>query len=256
MRTLLTSPLGWCLLIGLLALCLRWRDRGRPVADRSRRALRAFIASWCLLLAFACPYMAVALERSLVQLGARWPAPPAWSATQAPDAILVFGGGLEGAASPTAPLGPSSRERLLAALEAAARWPDAIVIFSGGSPRGGPGGSGERIAQEAERLGLPRARIVVEPAARDTRGNAVLSADLLRQRGSERVAVVTSPMHVARSRGAMQGVGFATLAAGPPAPKFSLDASDLLPNADALARSTAAVHEWIGLAYYKLRGWI
>jgi len=36
-------------------------------------------------------------------------------------------------------------------------------------------------------------------------------------------------------------------------PPFTL--RRILPSASALGRSTRAIHEWVGLAYYRLRGW-
>lgn len=156
-----------------------------------------------------------------------------------------------------APLGEASLERLHTALLVARRWPTAQIVFSGGRGRDEPTGSGARMREEALALGLAPERIEVEEAARDTRGNALHCAALIGARGWTRVAVVTSARHMARSRAALQRAGVSSLAVPTPSPEVvRFGPGDWLPDALALRDSTAALHEWIGMAYYRLRGWI
>ncbi|MCU0230163.1 MAG: YdcF family protein [Acidobacteria bacterium] len=252
MRELVTTPLGIAFLAGLAAVLLAWRRWRRGAAPGAPCVL--LVASWTLVMTAAAPPVAWLLESSLARLGERWPPPP--PAEAPPEGILVFGGGLEGT-GPEAPLSASSAERLLAALTAAGRWPDAVVVFSGGPGRPGRVGVAQRMAEEAARLGLPGSRIVVEPKARTTRENAVHSAAEARDRGWRRVALVTSPVHLARARASLAREGFLALPAGPLlGDPGRWDAADLLPSAAALDRTTGALHEAIGLTYYGLRGWL
>lgn len=257
MRDLLTSPLGWISSLGIFALFVSWRARRRPPEVRFRIPLRLIAAAWLVLLLAACPPLSFRLERSLVSFAERWPSSSLGVATGQVQAIFVFSGGIEGSAVAGAPLGTSSRERLHAALIAAQRWPESIVVFSGGPRPGQTIGSGSRMQEEAIALGLAPERIVLEGAARDTRGNALNCAALAAQRGWTRVALVTSPIHMARSRGALSRAGLDSQPEFPASVKTArFEWTDWFPDAGALQRTTAALHEWIGLAYYRIRGWV
>lgn len=254
-RELVTTPLGLAFLGGLAALLVaglrRWR--GGPPGGWPGALLAT---AWALVMLAGWPPLAWWAESSLAALGERWPAPPAGDDPGSPDAILVFGGGLDGADA-RAPLSDSSRERLLAALEAARRWPAAHVVFSGGAARAARTGVGQRMADEAVALGLPPSRLTVESRARTTRENALFCADIARARGWVRLALVTSPVHLARSRGSLARAGFVAEAAAPRLGRPGRwSVADLLPSAAALGRTTGALHEGIGLVYYAARGWL
>jgi len=252
MRDLLTTPLGIVFLAGLMAAALAWRRRRQGRGPGAPFTL--LLGAWTVTMVAAAPPVAWLTESSLARLGERWPPVP--PSGPPPEGILVFGGGLEGT-GPAALLSDSSRERLLAALAAARRWPDAQLVFSGGAGRPGLPGVGKRMAEEAEALGLVPGRIVVEPRARTTRGNARFGAAEARARGWTRVALVTSAVHLARSRASLAHEGFlAVPAAAPLAVPGRWEAADLLPSAAALSRTTGALHEAIGLAYYAVRGWL
>ncbi len=130
-------------------------------------------------------------------------------------------------------------------------------MFSGGAPDGAPLGAGRLMGEEARRAGLPPERVVLETDSPDTRGNAVFSAAVLRRLGRTRVALVTSSDHMARARAALAREGVPTLAVpSAPPPVAERRAGNLLPDATALARTTSAVHEVIGIVVYRARGWI
>jgi uncharacterized SAM-binding protein YcdF (DUF218 family) len=252
-RELLTTPLGIAFLAGLLAAVLAWRRHRRGYRTGTPFAL--LLGAWAVVMAAAAPPVAWLAESSLARLGERWP-PPVPSDGLPPQAILVFGGGLDGSGA-GAPLSDSSRERLLAALAAARRWPDASLVFSGGPGRAGRPGVGQRMADEAAVLGLEPGRIVVEAQARTTRDNARFGAAEARAHGWSRLALVTSAVHLARSRACLAREGFLAIpAASPLGDPGRWDAADLVPSAAALARTTGAAHEAIGLGYYALRGWL
>jgi uncharacterized SAM-binding protein YcdF (DUF218 family) len=251
-RELVTTPLGIAFLAGLLGAVLVWRRHRRGA--RPGAPVAVLLGAWALVMVAASPPVAWLAESRLARLGERWPPLPADDSP--PEGILVFGGGLDGT-GPGAPLSASSRERLLAALAAARRWPEATLVFSGGPGRPGRPGVGERMAEEAAALGLPPGRLAVEAQARTTRDNARFGAAEARARGWSRVALVTSAVHLARSRASLAREGFlAVPAAAPLGDPGRWDAADLLPGAAALERTTGALHEAIGLAWYGVRGWL
>jgi uncharacterized SAM-binding protein YcdF (DUF218 family) len=252
MRALFTTPLGWCLLIGIIALVVRFWPRRKWI----RIAALLLVLAWIAALVPACPLVADAAAAPLEQMGRRWPPSPEWVGREGPDAIVVFGGGLLGRPVPGAPLGPASGERLRAALRAAVRWPEALVVFSGGGRERAVTSAG-RMAEEAVALGLAPERVLLETRARTTRGNAVESAALLRARGLSRPALVTSALHLARARGSLWRAGFLAEAVPAPAPVGgNYGPGDLVPRAGALVRTSDALHEALGLAYYRARGWL
>ncbi|MBP7148647.1 MAG: YdcF family protein [Acidobacteria bacterium] len=240
--------MGWVFLLGLAAAVAR-------SAARPRLAAGLWAAAWLLAVAASLPVTASVLDGGLAGLERRWPPAPAWAPASAPDAILVFSGGVDGF-GPQALLTRASIERVDAALEAAARWPGVPLVFSGGAPGGAPA-SGRLMAARALACGLEPRVAIVEDRARSTRDNAVRCAELARARGWQRLALVTSPGHMARSRAALWREGF--LAAALPAPSGGAlpgGAQAVLPGASALERVTGGVHEAIGLGYYWARGWL
>lgn len=88
----------------------------------------------------------------------------------------------------------------------------------------------------------------------DTRGNARFSAEILKDAGIERVAVVTHAWHMPRAKRAFERAGLTVL----PAPTIASTGPSglrdgLIPSGRALRDSTWAIHEWIGRAWYWLR---
>jgi uncharacterized SAM-binding protein YcdF (DUF218 family) len=99
--------------------------------------------------------------------------------------------------------------------------------------------------------------VLLETRSRTTRENAVETARLARDKGFQRVLLVTSALHMRRAAGAFRAVGLEVV----PAPTdFSVLGTgrlpNLLPDAGSLEATTATLHEWIGLSYYAARGWL
>lgn len=94
----------------------------------------------------------------------------------------------------------------------------------------------------------------VEDRSEDTEQNAVYSARMLKAAGIRRVLLVTHAMHMPRSREAFERQGLEVVAA--PTMFYARAAwspYQLLPSANGLYRSHYAMHEWVGIAWYRLR---
>ncbi len=94
----------------------------------------------------------------------------------------------------------------------------------------------------------------LEEESDNTAQNAQFSARLLRESGVGRILLVTDAIHMERSRRIFAMTGLVVI----PAPtifihtsRFALD--DFLPKSIWLQRTSYAMHEWIGLAWYQLR---
>lgn len=95
----------------------------------------------------------------------------------------------------------------------------------------------------------------LETVSKTTEENAAMSAVLLRREGIGSVVLVTDAMHMRRARLAFERAGLKVT----PAPTLYMAPRDempfeLLPSAEDLRCSWYAVYEWLGLAWYAVRG--
>ena len=136
------------------------------------------------------------------------------------------------------------------------------IIVTGGNLdflRSGCGSQAEASGRLLTGLfGIDPGHIVLETGARNTYENAVFTRNMLDSLHlSRRVILVTSAVHMPRSVAVFRKAGCTVF----PAPaNFLVDVPHqekliaILPNTGALANSTAALHEWYGIAAYKLLG--
>lgn len=175
----------------------------------------------------------------------------------AADVIIMLGGGvlskspdLSGRGAP----GPATMERMVTTARLQRRL-NIPIIVSGG-PVFSAGASSARLARRfLMDLGVPEMRIIVEDRSRDTYENALFSRDICRQRGFNAPLLVTSGYHLKRSKLSFDKVGLKVTpfpCALTTWPDKAYQWYDFLPNAGALAATSAALHEWLGLLYYDL----
>jgi uncharacterized SAM-binding protein YcdF (DUF218 family) len=174
--------------------------------------------------------------------------PPWDSARGAPDGIIVLGGAIDGA----------HNERLVVVPELLRRYPNARILFSGGSGALIDDGDAEAsfAARLLESFGIARNRITLEDRSRNTVENAVFSKAIVQPKPGERWLLVTSAYHMPRAIGVFRKAGF-------PVEPYPVDwrarraQHGLRPFAtivDRLRQTDIAVHEWVGLAVYWLTG--
>jgi uncharacterized SAM-binding protein YcdF (DUF218 family) len=186
---------------------------------------------------------------------------PPWDAARgAPDGIVVLGGAISPdiSAARNDPALNEAAERMTAAVELARRYPDARVLFSGGSGAliFDEGNEAAFALRLLESLGLPRSRILLENRSRNTVENARFSKALAQPKPGERWLLVTSGYHMPRSVGIFRKAGF-------PVEPYPVDwRTRGLPDVwrpfptmgEGLRRSDIAMREWVGLAAYWLTG--
>jgi uncharacterized SAM-binding protein YcdF (DUF218 family) len=186
---------------------------------------------------------------------------PAWdSAGGPPDGIIVLGGAvapdISGARNEVSL--NESAERMTAVAELARRYPEARILFSGGSGAllYQEGTEADFVVRLFESFGIPASRVMLEDRSRNTVENAVFSKEMLSPKLGERWLLVTSAYHLPRAIGAFRKVGFAV----EPYPvdwrtRGNEDALRPFPTlGDGLRRTDTAVREWVGLAAYWLSG--
>jgi uncharacterized SAM-binding protein YcdF (DUF218 family) len=186
---------------------------------------------------------------------------PPWDASRgAPTGIISLGGALDTVVSPVrgeVALNEAA-ERMTAIAELARRFPDARIVFSGGSGRIIFDGVSEAslAARLFESFGIVKDRITLEDKSRDTLENARFTKALVQPKPGERWLLVTSAHHMPRSVGLFRSEGF-------PIEAFPVDyrtrgAIDLLRPfstlGDGLRRTDTAMREWVGLLVYRMVG--
>jgi len=188
---------------------------------------------------------------------------PAVAVAKSPSAraILVLGGGVGPDLPPrrSVDLGAAADRVVHAArLYRAGKAP--LVVLAGGRAAAlgfGPA-EAESMAAVLEEWGVPRTALLLETRSRNTRQNCLLSKPILESRGAGRVLLVTSAVHMPRALATCRKVGLDVVASptdfritGEP----HAGAEDWLPDPDALGPNAEAIKEWLGLVWYRLRGW-
>jgi uncharacterized SAM-binding protein YcdF (DUF218 family) len=243
---LFASPLHFLLilLIGGLLLAPRWR-LGRALA----LAAAAFLA----IIVFT-PVSALLLR----PLEDRFPSRPIEMAP--PKGVIVLGGALDeriAAARNQVALNEAA-ERMTAGATLARLYPQAILVFSGGS-----GALIDDSAKEAEtarrlwrELGVPESQMVFEDGSRNTFENALFTKRLVHPEEGGTWLLVTSAYHMPRSMGIFRALGMSVTA-------FPVDYRTFGNNEDfhfpfdgslAIRNFETAVREWVGLVVYRLTG--
>lgn len=239
------STLLTLLAVGGLILSLSWRRFGLTLAT---------IGAGGLLLIGLGPFG----RMMLVPLEKRFPV--FIDDGRRVDGIVVLGGAeLPGiTAAQGQPAFQESAERILALGELARRYPEARIIFSGGS-----GQLQKAAMQEADvvrlalpQIGLPEGRVMFERTSRNTAENARLTSALVKPASGENWLLVTSAFHMPRAVGSFRAAGFPVTAypvdfrtTGDPG-YFRLFGSV----AEGAGFFELALREWIGLTVYYLTG--
>lgn len=194
----------------------------------------------------------------LYQLESRF---PPWDAARgAPDGIVVLGGPIDADLSLThgGAVVSAAGDRIIAAAVLAHRYPDARVMYSGGSANllSTDAKEADYAAQLFEGLGISKTRLLIEREARNTQENAEFSKAMAAPGPGERWLLVTSAFHMPRSVGLFRKAGFNV-------EPYPVDwrvgrGADLLTFAtvarDGFILVDLAVREWMGLIAYWATG--
>jgi uncharacterized SAM-binding protein YcdF (DUF218 family) len=232
-------------LVGAILLATRWASLGRKL----------MLASIVLLA--ICGFSPLG-NWLLYPLEQRF---PPWDAARgAPDGIVVLGGPIDAdlSAAHGVAVVSAAGDRLIAAAALAHRYPNARLVYTGGSPNLISNDAKEADYATAlfESLGVSKARLVMERRARNTQENAEFSKAIAAPKSGERWLLVTSAYHMPRSIGLFRKAGF-------PVEPYPVDwrvgGRVYLMNfhnfsIDGLASVDVAVREWIGLAAYRITG--
>jgi uncharacterized SAM-binding protein YcdF (DUF218 family) len=249
--TALSDPLA---VVMILIVCAWFFRRRRPVLFHC-----FFAANLLLLIVLASP---AASQWLLNSLESQYPDRGITSEPPA-QAIIVLGGTLNMPSDIHHASGiTNSSDRLLMGMRLYRAGKAPLLEVSGGDS---PLLKKSRSVHEADEMrsllnewGVPDSAIIVEDASVNTHENALFTRRVLEQRGIQHIILVTSAIHMPRAIATFRRVGFEVEAApadfltGWEADKIGFD---WFPASGALVNSSNAIHEWLGLWVYRLRGW-
>lgn len=244
---ILTDPGNLLLIflaVGMLLLWTPWRRFGRRLVA---------LTTLALLVIAIVPFGQVAFQALENRI------PPPREMREHIGGIVVLGGVIDQfvSAARGQPAINGAVERLTEFAALAARYPDAKLVFSGGS-----GNLADQSIKETDAakpflasLGMDTSRILFESDSRNTYENAVYSKQIAHPADGEPWILITSAFHMPRALGCFRQTGWsvipypvdynttgtAELAAG-----FALQSG--------LSGLSTALHEWLGLMFYYLTG--
>ncbi|MEI9996691.1 MAG: YdcF family protein [Rhizomicrobium sp.] len=242
----LFDPLAWVLYLligGLVA------GHFQQAALQRGLTIGATVLLLCLLVLPLDQMLARPLEN-------RYPRPPLPAQV---DGIVILDGGLNprifrsrGVTGENA-----STMRMIAGADLARRFPAAKLVFSGTSGR-------TPLQQEVEHetaealllsLGVAPGRTIFERTSRDTGENLVNCKALLHPKDGETWVLVTSAIHMPRAMAIAQKLGWKMV----PWPSDYISATGggalrIGYPSEGLTDIDRALHEWIGMVSYRLRG--
>jgi uncharacterized SAM-binding protein YcdF (DUF218 family) len=191
-----------------------------------------------------------------------WKYPPLLQRPADAQAIVALSGGIHPPddVKPRARLGSSTLKRCIRAAELYHEGPPCKVILTGGKVD--PDRLGPTLAVAMREflldLGIPENDILIEQQSRSTYENALMTAPLLKENNLNSILLVTDATHLRRSVRCFEALGIKVVPAGCcyRSTTFRWSPFNFLPSVSAVQSNQEAFHEWVGLAWYKLRGHI
>jgi uncharacterized SAM-binding protein YcdF (DUF218 family) len=165
------------------------------------------------------------------------------------DVIVVLGGGFY----PKGELSLASMDRTVKGITLYLEGRAGKLIFAGGNPKGYPGYISEAgsMAQLAGNLRFPSRDIIIERKSNRTYESAVMVKKIMDNLGLKDAVLVTSSYHMLRSKLTFEHAGVVVYPASTaPIEKYTTGP------VQRLLLFQAVLHEYLGLAYYKWKGWI
>jgi uncharacterized SAM-binding protein YcdF (DUF218 family) len=250
---ILTDPFIVMFLLTGTAIAWLWR---KP-RETSRRHI--WVTGCFVVMYIVCMPLSAQLALGTLE----WGYPP-MAANPETDSPLVILGGYVHPPSRSVPAGVLGTDSLFRCVRGQELYHQAdesrLIVVCGGKLD--PDDAGPTLAQAMHdtlvRYGVASRDIVMEDRSQNTHENARNVSELLRQRGIERIVLITDATHLRRSEACFQAQGIAVVPLGVNYRtldyEWSLDS--LLPSTYAARDLRAAAHEWLGLAWYGMKGYL
>ncbi len=245
----LLKPLNWAVILLVVSFFFKTKKR----RHRSR------LAAAGILIFFTNPLI-------INQLSLRWEAAPVELSElrDTADYAIILGGYFGAEVQSTAGLPqfslPVNRFISTFQLYKMGRVRKFLLTGGGGTLFGSGPNEADEVHAMLRELGVPEADILVENQSRNSRENALFTKNLLDKTDpGARCLLITSAFHMPRAVGCFEKVGLKTT----PFPvdfygkPFRWRPSHLIePDELAFMKWNALIKEWIGLAVYKIKGFV
>lgn len=241
------DPLSICVVIFAIGLAMLWFTK----KQKAGKTLVSVGFVFLVLVSFGW------FPASLIKpLESRYPAMLQVDQSAGIKWVVVLGYGV----SPDKRLPPNSQlcsgalARLVEGIRLHKALPETRIILSGAPPSQGVS-EAEAMARSAMFLGVDRQKLVLDSTSKDTEDQARLIKQMV---GSDRFILVTSAFHMPRSVALAQKQGLHPI----PAPADhtiregtgTISPGALFPSSGSIAAIELAVHEYLGIAWAKMRG--
>jgi len=236
-----STPLVWVLVLLALGLVfLRWPGKKHKCRLGIALIILAGVVLYLLSIEPVANGLAYPLEADCAE--------PSPQAVADLDVVVVLGGGsyISGYESPHRVMSSHSLARLCKGISVFTQSKAGTIVFCGTTA----------MKPVAIELGITESQIIEEPNSSNTFENAAELARLIPPDETTRIGVVTSAAHMPRAVAAFHRhfPGDAIV----PIPTDYLRAytggiRSVIPSASNLDRSTKAIHEWIGIFWYRIR---
>ena len=137
-------------------------------------------------------------------------------------------------------------------------WKQLPVLVCGGEFASTPGAPtlAEAMRDALEKEGVPSEMIWCENRSKSTFENSLYGAEILRENGIERIALVTEAFHMPRAERCFrkQGIDVVPAPCGFRTGYSWLEWGSFLPTSTPIRRNEQTFHEWIALLWYWLQG--
>jgi uncharacterized SAM-binding protein YcdF (DUF218 family) len=156
-----------------------------------------------------------------------------------------------------APQANEGVNRLVAAMAIARHYPEARVVFTGGSAVliGAENAESVTARYIFSELGLEPRRLLVEPKARNTYENILFAKELAKPKPGEVWLLDTAAVHMPRAMAVARNLGWPMI--GWPSDFITAPGGhdvDIFDVSGNLSLTDYAAHEWIGILAYRLSG--
>jgi uncharacterized SAM-binding protein YcdF (DUF218 family) len=238
------------LLFALLGLVQCWRQ-----SQKRKPILLAFALAGLFLISWP-PFTWLALQPF------ERPFPHIIDPSNDAQAIVVLASGIQYPTVPALPparLGSDTYERCQYAAYLYLHWRPLPILVSGKGNQSDPNTPPYAMLMRDALLkeGVPPGMIWLETRSHTTHENSLYSAEILRQKGANKIVLVTDAYHMWRAELSFRKQGLKLVPAACGYRSIGImHPANLLPGWEPVAFNEDLLHETLGLIWYKIHGWI